>query len=212
MQAEAATPQSRHVLVKICGLTRRVDAAAARAAGADLLGFIFVPGTPRALDPATVAWVRAFAGTGTVGVFRDAPLADVLAVRRRLSLDWVQLHGDEPDSYLDQLGPFVLRRMPVAHGVDWDRVLDLSSRCLPLLDPGAGDGKPVAWDALAPPPEGAHFGVAGGLTPTNVGEVVAKLRPALVDVASGVERATGVKDAGKVAAFVAAARAALGRA
>ena len=200
----------RAVQVKICGITRPEDAEAAIAAGADLLGFVLVSGTPRAVDPERAGWIRDGArgrGVGTVGVFRDQPLDLVLELRRRLGLDRVQLHGAEPDAWMDALGDGVLRRVPVADGrVDWRRVEMLAQRCLPLVDPGAGDGVAAAWDALGRPRVGTRFGVAGGLTAETVAEVVRRLRPALVDVSSGVEASPGVKDHERVAAFVAAAR------
>ncbi len=196
------------LLVKICGITRPGDAEAAVAAGADLLGFVFVPGTPRAVTPEEVRWVRELRGVATVGVFRDQPLEWIMEVRRELDLDRVQLHGSEPDAWIGRLGSGVLRRVPVAGGVHWGRVERLGTLCLPLLDPGAGDG--VAADpALARGrPEGVRFGLAGGLRPENVAAAVAAWRPALVDVSGGVEARPGVKDPDRVAAFVAAARAA----
>lgn len=195
------------VRVKICGLTRREDAEAAVAAGADLLGFVFVPGTPRAVDPARAGWIRSLAGAERVGVFRGSALAEVERVRELLALDLVQLHGDEPDDWLDRLGPGTLRRVPVgpAEAV-WSRVGELAGRCLPLLDPGSGSGVPARWPSLAPAPPGLRFGVAGGLRPETVAEVVESLRPALVDVSSGVEAAPGVKDHRLIRAFVDAAR------
>jgi len=188
--------------VKICGITRREDAELAISAGADFLGFIFVEQTPRALDPAAVGWIRELAGASTVGVFRDAPLERVLEVREALDLDWVQLHGDEPDDYLDALGPRVLRRVRVGNGVDWDRVTSLSGRCLPLVDPGAGDGVPCDWQELAAHPPGLRFALAGGLDPDNVARAITLVRPWCVDVSSGVERAPRIKDPELVRRFV----------
>ncbi len=196
--------------VKICGLTGPDDAAAAVAAGADLVGFIFVPGTRRALDPDAAGWVGDVMGAERVGVFRGSSLAEILRVRERLALDWVQLHGDEPDDWLAELGPRVIRRVATAGGPVWPRVAALAACCLPLLDPGAGDGVAPEWAALGEPPADLAFGVAGGLTPASVGDVVRLLCPALVDVASGVEAAPGRKDPELMRAFVAAARAAAG--
>jgi len=198
------------VKIKICGITRREDADAAVAAGADLLGFVFRSGTPRALDPSVSGWIRDVAGVEKVGVFLDAPLDDVVRVRALLALDWVQLHGDEPDSYLETLGEQVIRRVPVGSEIDWDRVAHLAERCLPLFDPGAGDGVAWAWDVLAERPTGIRFGLAGGLTPENVADAARTLRPYLVDVSSGVEAAPGIKDHAKINDFIAAAREALG--
>jgi len=194
------------MLVKICGITTPEDAEAAVAAGADLLGFVFRPGTPRALVPDRAGWIREVRGAETVGVFLDAPLDEVLRVRDQLNLDRVQLHGEEPDSFLEALGPRVIRRVTVDGAVDWGRVAELAERCLPLFDPGAGDGVAWAWECLADRPPGLAFGLAGGLTPENVAEAVRITRPCLVDVSSGVEAAPGVKDHDRVRRFISASR------
>jgi phosphoribosylanthranilate isomerase len=196
------------LLIKICGITRPEDAAAAIAAGADMVGLVFVPATPREVTVDRVGWARSLHGVLTVGVFRDAPLDHVEQIRDALDLDWVQLHGDEPDSWLERLGQRVLRRVRVAaDGPDWGRVEELGRRCLPLIDPGAGDGQVWDWRVLAQRPD-LEFGLAGGLDPDTVAEAVHSVRPRLVDVSSGVETSPGVKDAAKIAAFVQAARAA----
>lgn len=192
--------------IKICGITRPVDADSAVAAGADLLGFVFRSGTPRALDPAASGWIRDVAGVEKVGVFLDAPLEEVVRIRNLLGLEWVQLHGDEPDSYLEAVGDRVIRRVPVGSKIDWNRVTDLAGRCLPLFDPGAGDGVAWRWEVLRESPSGIRFGLAGGLTPENVADAVRTARPYLVDVSSGVEAAPGVKDHTKIRDFIAAAR------
>jgi len=194
------------LLIKICGLTSLVDAVAAVEAGADLLGFVFVPGTPRALRPEEAPWIRELDGVERVGVFRDQPLKTVLEIREELGLEWVQLHGHEPEEWLELLGSRVLRRVPVGEGVDWGRVRVLAKRCLPLIDPGAGSGVAPNWTALTGGPEGVRFGLAGGLRPENVGEAIRRVRPVLVDVSSGVEAAPGRKAPERMAAFVTAAR------
>jgi len=193
-------------LIKICGITRPEDAEAAVAAGANLLGFVFRSGTPRALDPAASGWIRAVKVVEKVGVFLDAPLDEVVRVRDHLALDWVQLHGDEPASYLEVLGEKVIRRVPVGSEIDWNRVTDLAGRCLPLFDPGAGDGVAWTWDVLGESPPGIRFGLAGGLTPENVADAVRTVRPYLVDVSSGVEASPGIKDHSKIRDFISAAR------
>ena len=198
------------MLIKICGIGRLEDAEAAVDAGADLVGFVFVPGTPRALDPRKASWIRALEGVEKVGVFRDAPLEEILAVQKAVGLDRTQLHGAEPDAFLDHLGELTLRRLRPTKPMNWSRVAELSLRCLPLLDPGAGDGEAWAWEALAERPPGITFGLAGGLNADSVGEAVRLLRPALVVVSSGVEAAPGVKDLAKIRDFIAAAREAEG--
>ena len=192
--------------VKICGITRPEDADAAVAAGADLLGFVFRSGTPRALDPATSSWIRDVRGVERVGVFLDSPLDEVMRIRDLLALDWVQLHGDEPDSFLEDLGGQVIRRVRVGSEIDWNRVAHLAERCLPLFDPGAGDGVAWAWEALEASPTGIRFGLAGGLTPNNVANAVRTVRPYLVDVSSGVEASPGIKDHSKTRDFITTVR------
>ncbi len=190
------------MLIKICGITNPADAEATVAAGADLLGFVFRPGTPRALVPGEAGWIREVQGAERVGIFLDAPLTEVVQIRRDLGLDWVQLHGDEPDSFLDVLGRQVIRRVRVDSDVDWGRVAFLAERCLPLFDPGAGDGVAWAWDVLSGGPGDLAFGLAGGLSPENVADAVRVTHPYLVDVSSGVEAAPGIKDRDKVRRFV----------
>jgi phosphoribosylanthranilate isomerase len=197
------------MLIKICGLTRPGDAETAIEAGADLLGFVFVPGTPRFLDPSTVPWIRDLSGIEKVGVFRDQELEHMLAVRDLLDLDRLQLHGDEPDDWLDDLGPDTLRRVRPEGADPWRRAAMLTGRCLPLLDPGAGDGVPFDWGGLRQRPTGLWVGLAGGLTPTTVADAIRIVRPALVDVSTGVESSPGVKDRDLVAGFVATARGAV---
>ena len=196
------------MLIKICGICHPRDAEAAIQAGADLLGFIFVEGTPRALETSEAQWIRNLRGAATVGVFRDAPLDRILKIRDSLELDWVQLHGSEPDAWLTTLGPRVIRRVPVpANGVDRFRVEALNRQgALPLVDPGAGDGTACDWQVLAQRLEGLNFGLAGGLEPENVAHAVRIVRPTMIDVSSGVERAPGIKDHAKVQAFVREAR------
>lgn len=197
------------MLVKICGLTRPQDTEAAIEAGADMLGFVFAPGTKRFVDPTTSVWIHDLTGAEKVGVFRDSPLESIIAIRDLLGLDRVQLHGEEPDSWLETLGPETLRRVQ-PHGADpWQRAAMLSGRCLPLFDPGAGDGVAYDWKGLRQRPTGLWVGIAGGLTPETVVEAVALVRPAMVDVSTGVEVSPGIKDPERVAAFVAAARSAV---
>lgn len=197
------------MLVKICGLTRPGDAEVAIEAGADMLGFVFAPGTKRFVDPTTAIWIRDLTGAEKVGVFRDFELESIIALIDLLGLDRVQLHGEEPDSWLETLGPDTLRRVRPDDVDPWRRPAMLAGRCLPLLDPGAGDGVAFNWDSLRRRPIGLWVGIAGGLNPQNVTGAIHAVRPALVDVSSGVESAPGIKDPDLVAAFVVAARAAV---
>ncbi len=202
------------MFVKICGLKTPVDVDAAVDAGADAIGFVFAPGGPRTIDPESVAELvtRVPEGIETVGVFRNQDIDEVLRIARAAGVKTIQLHGDET---LDDLaaakaaGFGVLRafsaeaysRLDEAARQAWgqERVL------LDAVEPGAG----VTFD---PDVLAGHFPtdswlLAGGLRPDNVRELASLLRPAGVDVSSGVESSRGVKDPELIRAFVAAAKA-----
>jgi len=198
--------------VKICGLTNGDDARAAAAAGADFLGFVFFPASRRFLGLPAPAWVRAVAGPPKVGVFRDQDEATVRRVRDDARLDLVQLHGSETPGECEALGgpARVIKAVSVGSSVDWGLVSEYSGVARILFDTaspaGGGTGRAFDWELLAEAPPGLGFWLAGGLTPENVAAAVERVRPAGVDVASGVEAAVGRKDAEKVRRFIATAR------
>lgn len=207
------------MFVKICGLREPETLAAAIDAGADAVGFVFAPGSPRTIDAETARpLVRQVpASVQTVGVFRKQPLDEVLSIARAAGVSTVQFHGDEPLADLDRAR---------AEGFDTIRALSLDEYLRELKnDPEAlrahrllldapvpGAGEPFDTAALIenPPPTG--WLLAGGLHPGNVAELAAALTgPAAasgVDVSSGVESSRGIKDAALIRAFIAAARSA----
>jgi len=203
-----------NLLVKICGVTTAKDAAMAAEMGADAIGVNFWPGSKRYVDPAEAAPILAAipAGILKVGVFVNEPEEDVAFRMEVLGLDRVQLHGDErPGDYL-RLDPLRLIRVvrvrdaaSFAAASGWKPSLWLYDA---FVDGYGGAGVPAPWALIA---EGARrpFLLAGGLTPDNVAAAILATHPDGVDVASGVERSPGVKDPVKVAAFIAAARAAI---
>ena len=208
--ARGDTP--RRVTVKICGITREADARAAAAAGADYLGFVFYPASRRCLDEAAVAWIRELAGAKKVGVFRDQDLDLVRRVREAARLDLVQLHGEESPAACAELGGpgRVIKAIAPSRTLDWGRVAAYREVARVLFDTpsasGGGTGRAFDWRRLGGRPADLEFWLAGGLTPDNVGAAVRELRPAGVDVASGVEAALGRKDPAKIRSFVAAVR------
>ncbi|MET1156783.1 phosphoribosylanthranilate isomerase [Arthrobacter sp.] len=199
--------------VKICGLRTPEAVAAAVDAGADAIGFVFAPGGPRTVssEVARSLGEAVPACVETVGVFRNQPIGEVIETARAAAVSTVQLHGDEPLSdlrLLEEAGFRTLRAFSAdAYGAlsederaDWEagRIL------LDAVEPGAG----VTFDATAiraQPPRGPWL-LAGGLTPANVGALIATLRPDGVDVSSGVESSRGVKDIGLIRDFVHAAK------
>ncbi len=205
------------MFVKICGLREPVTLAAAVHAGADAVGFVFAPGSPRTVDADTVRRLLTAvpASVQTVGVFRRQPIDEVLATATAAGVSTVQLHGGEPLAELDRLR---------AAGFDTIRALSLDEylherqhdpaglrRHRLLLDaPVPGAGEPFDTTALRAHPPHGDWLLAGGLTPANVRELLAALGNGSapgVDVSSGVESSRGHKDAALIDAFIAAARA-----
>lgn len=200
------------VKVKICGLTNLEDARWACQQGADLLGFIFVPASPRYIPPAqAAAIIEALRAEGCqalcVGVFVDAPASEVQETAARCRLDLVQLHGSEPPAYARQMPCPVIRAHRVRGAVPWDELLAYPAWAY-LLDSfhpqsAGGTGQAWNWDILESAVlPAARLIIAGGLTPENVAEAVRRLTPWGVDVSSGVESRPGKKDPVKVRDFI----------
>jgi phosphoribosylanthranilate isomerase len=200
------------VSVKVCGLTTPEDAAACARLGVWGIGVVFAAGSPRRVsaDQAALVCAAIPEGVARVGVFVDASPAEMDAIARAAGLTHLQVHGDaDPDAARRESG------LPVIHGVRVDgaaalararaSAADLVLRDAAVAGRHGGTGTSFDWALLEGDPLGRPFALAGGLTPANVGEAVRRLSPALVDVSSGVESSPGRKDAGRVAAFVAAA-------
>lgn len=215
MSGPVASPR-----VKVCGLTRREDAAAAEAAGAHYLGVILAPGRIRSVTAAAAARILGESARSRVGVFVDAEADEMAAAAREARLDVLQLHGDEPPALCADLrgaGYTVWKALrprsadEFAEGAArYDGVVDaLLVDGWSAADHG-GTGARFPWAAVAARRAavrgaGPPLVAAGGLRPDNVAEAVRILSPHAVDVSSGVERAPGIKDHALVAAFVAAA-------
>jgi phosphoribosylanthranilate isomerase len=202
------------LLIKICGVTTAEDAAMVGAAGADAIGVNLWPGSKRYVAPERARQVLAAVPSGVlkIGVFVDPPDAEEVAWQMQaLRLDRAQLHGDE------RAGDFAMfdrARLVRAVRVKDAASFEAASGWNPALwlydafvDGFGGGGVPAPWALIARHAR-RPFLLAGGLTPDNVGAAIVATRPDGVDVASGVEARPGVKDAVKVAAFIAAARAA----
>jgi phosphoribosylanthranilate isomerase len=202
--------------IKICGITNLEDAQLAAACGADAIGFVFAD-SPRRVAPEKAGEIMAQMEpfvTG-VGVFVDAAVDEVRGALQVSGCMVAQLHGNEGEDYIQALSPYgVVKALRVGEKLDAGRAGRYKKAGAILLDtyvPGQAGGTGRRFD-LAVAGQMVRGGwrviVAGGLTPENVGEVVASVRPYGVDVSSGVEAAPGRKDHDKVARFVAAVRAA----
>jgi phosphoribosylanthranilate isomerase len=198
--------------IKICGITGAEDAAVAVEAGADALGFIFVPGTPRQVDPDRAAAIIATLPplVAAVGVFVDQPLEEVLATVRACRLGAVQLHGAEPAAYAERLAVQVIKAVRVRGAESLEALAGYPAQAF-LLDtfvegqPG-GTGVSFPWALALAAKRHGRIILSGGLRPETVAEAVRAVRPYGVDVSSGVERRPGQKDPGKVREFIAAVR------
>lgn len=209
--------------VKICGITNIDDAYAAAGSGADLIGFIFYPPSPRYVEPdlasEIVRTVRSFSpGLRFVGVFVNQPTDRVADVARRCSLDLVQFSGDESPGMLEG---FSGRAFKSLRPRDPDHARSLLTSYSSEQNQGApdfivdafnphlfgGTGERTDWHIARDIASRHRILLAGGLSPENVAEAVALVRPWGVDVSSGVERTPGLKDHSKVKRFIENAKA-----
>lgn len=211
--------------IKICGLTREQDVDAVIAAGADAVGFVLYENSPRHVSPQRAAELarRLPPFMTPVLLVVNASVAEVQAACALIPNATLQFHGDEtPQQCLAAAGarPFLrAARIPLGEaGRSFDLVKyaqDYSAAQAILLDAHVegfgGGGKSFEW-SLLPPSVSSHLVLSGGLTPANVTDGIAQVRPRCkslaVDVSSGVESAKGIKDTGKIKQFVAAVRAA----
>lgn len=199
------------MFVKVCGITRLADAIHAMEHGATALGFVFWPKSPRYVTPAQAAGIIAALSPAltTVGVFVNESVEGINTVMRQTGIAAVQLHGDERPAYAETLGRPVLRAVNVDEADEtcaaWPPDTTFLVDAVDTVRRG-GTGHIVEWDRAAAIARQWRVVLAGGLTPANVAEAIAAVRPFGVDVASGVEASPGVKDLDKVARFLANAR------
>jgi phosphoribosylanthranilate isomerase len=210
--------------IKICGLTNLNDALAAIDAGADLLGFNFYPKSPRYIDIGICRGITSklryrSAHVIFVGVFVNASVAEIHATLETCGLELAQLHGDEPPEMLEILNgrAFKAVRLSASTSVatsvyPFQKSAPASASHPALLVDAAvkglygGSGMVADWSAAAELSKQVPLLLAGGLTPENVGAAVQQVQPWGVDVASGVEASSRVKDSGKMKRFVAEVR------
>ena len=196
--------------VKICGLTRAEDALLAAELGAWAVGFVFWPGSPRYVAPERArAIVDALPASVTpVGVFVDQPVEEVDTIARGVGLGAAQLHGTESPAYAQGLTLPVIKALSVTDALS-EAARDAWREATLLIDTvdpeqRGGTGRVVDWAAAADVARLRPVLLAGGLRSDNITEAIRIVRPAGVDVSSGVERTPGVKDAALLRALFAA--------
>jgi phosphoribosylanthranilate isomerase len=202
--------------VKFCGITQAVDADAAVRLGADAIGLVLAPGSPRfiSLDQAAMIRRRLPPFVQAVALFRSATAADVRHAVQALHPDLLQFHGDEEPEFCAAFGLPYLRAVPMKGPValpEWERRFESAAAL--LLDAhgpaeAGGQGRTFDWSRVRAQ---RPYVLAGGLTPDNVGAAVQALRPYAVDVSTGIESAPGVKDEDRMRRFMEAVGRADGR-
>ncbi len=200
--------------VKICGITRPEQGVAIADLGATALGFICVPTSPRYVTDVQIQqMVQALEGVPVdrIGVFASTPLEIICQTVEVGGLTGVQLHGGESWEFCDRLrqalpeGVEILKAIRVKAATDLQQARDY----LPVVDtllldayhPGllGGTGHTIDWNLLQQFKPGCPWLLAGGLTPENIQEAIAQVKPPGIDLSSGVERSPGDKDLTKVA-------------
>jgi phosphoribosylanthranilate isomerase len=222
-KAPKAVPSKAMVEIKICGIKDLSAIDAALNAGADMVGLVFFPPSPRNVSLAEGAKLaaRARGKARVVALTVDADDALLDGIAAQVKPDLLQLHGKETPARVSEIrkrtGIPVAKALPVADAADLDAVPAFAAVADQILfdarppkdatRPG-GHGATFDWSLLARVPRGKPIMLSGGLNPDNVADAIRTVRPDAVDVSSGVEQSPGVKDANKIAAFVANARAA----
>lgn len=194
--------------IKFCGMTRPGDVRLAIELGVDAVGLVFAAKSPRRLEPGQAEALRAAVPplVSAVALFMDNPGSEVEAVVRRIKPDLLQFHGAESDAFCRGFGlPFV-KVLAMGGGGDAlalrKRYPSASAFLLDGHAPGQPGGAGASFDWSRVPALGKPVFLAGGLGPGNVADAVRAVRPFAVDVSSGIESAPGIKDGGRMQAFV----------
>jgi phosphoribosylanthranilate isomerase len=199
--------------VKICGITRPEDGVAAARAGADAIGLVFYPPSPRFLSVERALEIRDALPpfVQTVALFVNPDAAQVAQVIGRVKPSLLQFHGEETPQFCGEFGLPFAKACRVKPGVDALKYLRPFSRASAWLFDSyvpeyGGVGESFDWSLIPAVEGGRHVILSGGLSAANVAEAVRRVKPWGVDVSSGVESAKGIKDAARIAAFIAEVR------
>ena len=194
------------VRVKICGITSSEDAGAAIAAGADALGFVFAKSPRRVNANAAREIIKGLPPfISTVGVFVNGSTVEMIEIKEYCGLDILQLHGDEPEAVVDQLGKRVIKAIRIADTIPEEfNHYPNATLLLDTYNPGirGGTGESFDWNVAAAPARDRPIILAGGLSPDNVAEAVKIVNPYAVDVSSGVESIPGRKNYERMELFI----------
>jgi phosphoribosylanthranilate isomerase len=195
--------------IKVCGVTRPEDARAAAGAGVDAIGLVFHPPSRRAVDIETACRVVSALPpfVTAVALFLDPEAERVREVVERVPVGLLQFHGSESAAFCTDFGRPYIKAVAMGAGDDPESLAAEHPAALALLadshaaGTGGGTGTAFPWDLL-PRERGYRLILAGGLSPDNVAEAVARVRPDAVDVSSGVESEPGIKDPARIERFI----------
>lgn len=207
------TDSSERTKIKICGITNLEDARFAAGALVDYLGFIFYEKSPRYVEPgeagAIINWIE---GPQKVGVFVNQPLDDVNQIAKETGLDYVQLHGDESVEYCGLIEKPIIKVLHIEketvdyllkHQVEqYAKVADYLLFDTKLEGKWGGTGTAFNWNILKEISDDVPFFLSGGLSVENIKEAIETVQPYAVDVSSSLEEKPGLKDFGKIEAFM----------
>ena len=197
------------VRIKICGITRPEDAVAAAASGADAIGLVFYPGSPRCIDTDTAAAIISVLPPfiSKVGLFVNQNESEIKSILNLVPLDYLQFHGEESPEECGRYDKPYLKSIKMDEKVNLISAVERyhGSSCL-LLDTyvegiAGGTGQTFDWTKI-PVSLNKPIILAGGLTPDNVKTAITRVRPYGVDISSGVEKSKGIKDPDRMAAFI----------
>ncbi len=206
------------VMVKICGLTEPHGVTAAIEGGADFVGFVFYPPSPRAVTPDVARYLASYVPPSVrrVGLFVNPDLELLQQTVQQGFLDMIQLHGEEDVDFINKLkddyGLPIMKVVNISAKKDlelaacFDRVADWMLFDTKTASGSGGTGQTFDWTILKDYPHQKPWMLAGGLTVDNIAEACRILTPTVLDVSSGVESTRGVKDPGKIKAFLQAAK------
>lgn len=197
-------------MIKVCGITSKTDAWMCIEAGVNALGFVFVDGSPRKIEPTEAQKIVNDLPPFviTVGVFTNSVKDEVEKIANLCKLDILQLHGDESPEYCTSFNRKVIKAFRIRSSDDINRLVEYKVSAY-LLDSyeeerAGGTGRTFEWSLAAEATKYGHIVLAGGLTPENVNRAIAIVRPYAVDVSSGIEQkdTPGKKNKVKLTEFV----------
>ena len=199
--------------VKICGIKTPEAMTAALEAGADFVGLVFHPDSPRHVEIEVAAYLASYVpdGVKVVGLFVDPSDEKLLEILANVRIDMIQLHGNESPTRVAEIKTLtrkpILKAFGISAAADLKQINDYDAADWILLDtPGGGTGKTFDWGLLKGFQPSKPWMLAGGLTPETVAPAIRRLKPNAVDVSGGVESERGLKDPVKIRAFLTAAK------